>query len=102
MINMILVRICNKNELTKNQKVGIFGIMFVAAAMIDSIVAIVGYNKAAFTTKKKSNNSFQDINQESFTGENAECFSNNNTLASCNNVTLSLNLNDGNNAAGQQ
>ena len=87
---------------TKNQKVGIFGIMFVAAAMIDSIVAIVGDNKAAFATKKKSNDPFQDITQESFTGESSECFSNNNTLASCNNVALSLNGNDGNNAAGQQ
>ena len=103
MINMILVMIVIKMSYqTKNQKVGIFGIMFVAAAMIDSVVAIVGDNKAAFATKKKSNDSFQDITQESFTGENAECFSNNNTLVSCNNVALSLKLNDGNNAAGKQ
>ena len=52
--------------------------------------------------QKKSNESLQDIIQESSTGESAECFSNNNTLASCNNVALSLNLNDGNNAEGQQ
>ena len=90
------------SNLTKNQKVGIFGIMFIAAALIGSIVTISGDNNAAFATKKKSNDSFQDITQGSFTGESAECFSNNNTLASCNNVALSLNLNDGNNAAGQQ
>jgi hypothetical protein len=49
--------------------------------------------------KKKSNESFQDITQESST---AESFSNNNMLASCNNVVLPLTLNDGSNSAGQQ
>ena len=76
--------------------------MFVVATLIGSVVALAGDNNAAFATKKKSNDSLQDIIQESSTGESAECFSNNNTLASCNNVALSLNLNDGNNAAGQQ
>ena len=90
------------SNLTKNQKVGIFGIMFIAAALIGSVVAVSGDNYTAFATKKKSNDSLQDITQESFTGESSECFSNNNTLASCNNVALSLNGNDGNNAAGQQ
>ena len=90
------------SNVTKNQKVGIFGIMFIAAALIGSVVAVSGDNSAAFATKKKSNDSLQDITQESFTGESSECFSNNNTLASCNNVALSLNANDGNNAAGQQ
>ena len=90
------------SNLTKNQKVGIFGIMFIAAALIGSVVAVSGDNSAAFATKKKSNDSLQDITQESFTGESSECFSNNNTLASCNNVALSLNANDGSNAAGQQ
>jgi len=90
------------SNITKNQKIGIFGIMFIAAALIGSVVAISGDNNAAFATKKKSNDSLQDITQESFTGESSECFSNNNTLASCNNVALSLNANDGNNAAGQQ
>ena len=90
------------SNIIKTHKVGIFAIIFVAVALIGSVVAIAGENNAAFATKKKSNDSFQDITQESFTGESAECFSNNNTLASCNNVALSLNLNDGNNAAGQQ
>ncbi len=90
------------SNLTKNQKVGIFGIMFITAALIGSVVAFSGDNTAAFATKKKSNDSFQNITQESLTGESAECLSNNNTLASCNNVALSFNLNDGNNAAGQR
>lgn len=74
--------------------------IFVAAALVGSIMIVS--DNIAFATKKKSNDSFQDITQESLTGESAECFSNNNTLASCNNVALSFNLNDGNNAAGQQ
>ncbi len=90
------------SNLIKTHKIGIFAMMFIAAALIGSVVAIAGDNNAAFATKKKSNDSLQDIIQESSTAESAECLSNNNTLASCNNVALSLNLNDGNNAAGQQ
>ena len=90
------------SNLIKTHKVGIFVIIFVAAALIGSVVAIAGENNAAFATKKKSNDSLQDITQETSTAESAECFSNGNTLASCNNVAFSLNLNDGNNAAGQQ
>lgn len=90
------------SKLTKTQKVGIFGIMFIAAALIGSVITISEDNNSAFATKKKSNDSFQGLSQDSFTGESSECFSNNNTLASCNNVALSFNLNDGNNAAGQQ
>lgn len=90
------------NSLIKTHKFGIFAMIFVAAALIGSVVAIAGDNNSAFATKKKSNDSLQDIIQESSTGERTDCFSNNNTLASCNNVALSLNLNDGNNAAGQQ
>ena len=89
-------------RLIKTHKFGIFAMIFVATALIGSVVAIAGDSSAAFATKKKSNESLQDIIQESFTGESAECFSNNNTLASCNNVALSLNLNDGNNAEIQQ
>jgi hypothetical protein len=89
------------SNLAKTHKVGIFAIMFITAAF-GSVVAIAEDNNSAFAMKKKSNDSFQDIVQESSTGESAECFSNNNTLASCNNVALSFNLNDGNNAAGQQ
>lgn len=103
MISIISIMDCSKmSDLTKNQKVGMFGIMLIAAALIGSSVAVSGVDNAAFATKKKSNDSLQDITQESLTGESAECFSNNNTLASCNNVALSFNLNDGNNAAGQQ
>ena len=50
--------------LIKTHKFGIFAIIFVAAALIGSVVAIAGDNNAAFATKKKSNDSLQDIIQE--------------------------------------
>jgi hypothetical protein len=58
--------------------------------------------QSVFAKSKKSNNSTQGIGQETLTGQEAVCESLGDTLASCNNVGLSLNLNDGNNAAGQQ
>jgi hypothetical protein len=90
------------SNLRNTQKVGLFAIVFTAAALIGSVIAIAGDNNAAFATKKKPNESFQDITQESSPAESTECSSNNNTLALCNNVALSLTLNDGSNAVGQQ
>jgi hypothetical protein len=58
--------------------------------------------QSVFAKIKKSNNSIQGIGQETLTGQEAVCDSLGDNLASCNNVGLSLNLNDGNNAAGQQ
>lgn len=75
--------------------------IFVAATLVGSVILVT--DNTAFATKKKSNDSFQGIDQESTTGQSAGCDSENGTtLASCNNVALSFNLNDGNNANGQQ
>jgi hypothetical protein len=52
--------------------------------------------------KIKSNNSTQGIDQSTETLQASSCGSGNDTTASCNNVALSFNLNDGNNALGQQ
>ena len=57
------------SNLRNTQKVGILAIIFVAAALIGSVVAMAGDNNAVFATKKKSNDSFQDIIQESSTVE---------------------------------
>ena len=73
------------SNLRNTQKVGIFAIVFVAPAFIGSVVAIAGDNHTVSATKKKSNDSFQDIIQESSTAESVKCFSNNSTLASFNN-----------------
>ena len=83
--------------------------VFIAAALIGS-VATFGNNMAfaggdnhhGDKHKKKSNEAFQDLEQFSGTGQDSRCGSGNDTTASCNNVALSLNLNDGNNALGQE
>ena len=73
--------------------------IFIAAALVGS-VATLGDN-TAFATKK-NNDVAQFLGQSSETGQFSECATDNNTLASCNNVGLSINGQDGNNAAGQQ
>ncbi|WP_148686636.1 hypothetical protein [Candidatus Nitrosocosmicus hydrocola] len=94
----------------KKIKLSIMSI-FVAAALLGSIVAISStIDNKAFAggdnhhdkKKKKSNESVQGIGQDTETLQASSCGSGNDTLASCNNVALSFNLNDGNNAAGQQ
>ena len=95
--------------------------IFIAAALIGS-VATVGNNmafaggnnhdddkekekdkKSNHKGKKSSNNDAEQlIGQSTSTEQAALCSSGNDTLASCNNVALSLNLNEGNNALGQQ
>jgi hypothetical protein len=83
--------------------------IFIAAALIGS-VATYGDNMAfaggdnhhGDKHKKKSNEAIQDLEQFSGTGQASSCGSGNDTTASCNNVALSFNLNDGNNALGQQ
>jgi hypothetical protein len=84
----------------KKIKLSILSI-FIATALIGSVVAY-GDNYAYAGGKKKHNESEQEINQNSTTGQAAGCDSLGDTTASCNNVALSFNLNDGNNAAGQQ
>jgi hypothetical protein len=73
--------------------------IFIAAALVGS-VATFGDN-TAFATNK-NNDVAQFLGQSSETGQFSECATDNNTLASCNNVGLSINAQDGNNAAGQQ
>ena len=72
----------------------------IAAALVGSTVTF-GDNMA-FATKKSNNDGAQFLDQLSETGQFSECATDNNTLASCNNVGLSINAQDGNNAAGQQ
>ncbi len=74
--------------------------IFIAAALVGSVVTF-GDN-LAFATKKTSNEGAQLLDQLTETGQLSECATDNNTIASCNNVGLSLNAQDGNNAAGQQ
>ncbi|WP_458744847.1 hypothetical protein [Candidatus Nitrosocosmicus sp. T] len=87
------------SNITKTHKVGLFA-MFIAAALIGSIVTF-GDNMA-FATKKSSNESEQEIEQEQSNEQNAQCVSGDFTIAGCNNVGLMFQLQDGNIAAGQQ
>jgi len=87
------------SNITKTHKVGLFAVMFIAAALIGSVVAF-GDNMAFAT--KKHNDSEQEIEQDQENEQNAQCVSGDFTLAGCNNVGLMFQFQDGNIAAGQQ
>ena len=83
--------------------------IFIAAALIGSVATFGdnmafagGDNHDGDKKKKKSNEALQGIGQDTETFQASSCGSGNDTTASCNNVALSFNLNDGNNALGQQ
>ncbi len=95
--------------------------IFIAAALVGSVatfgdnMAFAGGNnhdddkdkekdkKSNHKGKKSSNNeAVQGIGQNTETLQASSCGSGEDTTASCNNVALSFNLNDGNNALGQQ
>ena len=105
--------------MNKKIQVSILSI-FIAAALIGSVAAVG--NNMAFAggndhddddkkkdkkshhdgKKKTSNEALQKIGQSSGTLQSSECSSGNSTKASCNNLAFSLNLNEGNNALGQE
>ena len=87
------------SNITKTHKVGLFAVMFIAAALIGSVVAF-GDNMAFAT--KKHNDSEQEIEQDQENKQNGQCVSGDFTLGGCNNVGLMFQLQDGNIAAGQQ
>ena len=95
--------------------------IFIAAALVGSVASFGDYmafaggnnhdddkdkendKKSNHKGKKSSNNeAVQGIGQNTETLQASSCSSGNDTTASCNNVALSFNLNDGNNALGQQ
>ena len=83
---------------TKTSKIGIFAMMFIAAALIGSVVTF-GDNMAFAT--KKGNNAEQEIEQGQSSEQNAQCVSGEITFASCNNVGIQLQEQLGNLALGQ-
>jgi hypothetical protein len=89
------------SNITKNYKVGIFSI-FIAAALIGSVVAFGDNYAYAGGKNKKSNDAEQEIEQGQANEQNAQCVSGEFTLASCNNVGLLFQNNEGNLALGQQ
>ncbi|MDQ2685220.1 MAG: hypothetical protein M3Y25_05185 [Thermoproteota archaeon] len=87
------------SNITKTHKVGIFAMMFIAAALIGS-VATLGDNMAYAT--KKSNDAEQGIEQEQESEQNAQCVSGDFTLLCGNNFNLQLQEQLGNLALAQQ
>jgi hypothetical protein len=87
------------SNITKTSKIGIFAMMFIAAALIGSVVTF-GDNMAFAT--KKHNDAEQEIEQEQDNEQNAQCVSGEITFASCNNVGIQLQEQLGDLALGQQ
>ncbi|MDN5846335.1 MAG: hypothetical protein L0H53_08690 [Candidatus Nitrosocosmicus sp.] len=87
------------SNITKTSKIGIFAMMFIAAALIGSVVTFG--DSMAFATGKH-NDAEQEIEQDQGSEQNAPCVSGELTLASCNNVGIQLQAQLGNLALGQQ
>ncbi len=87
------------SNITKTSKIGVFAMMFIAAALVGSVVAL-GDN-TAFATGKH-NKAEQGIEQGQSNEQNAQCVSGEITFASCNNVGIQLQEQLGDLALGQQ
>jgi hypothetical protein len=87
------------SNITKTNRVGLFAMMFIAAALIGSVVTF-GDNMAFATGKH--NEAEQEIEQDQDNEQNAQCVSADFTIAGCNNLGLLFQFQDGNIAAGQQ
>ncbi|TVP39408.1 exported protein of unknown function [Candidatus Nitrosocosmicus arcticus] len=89
------------SNITKNYKVGIFA-MFIAAALIGSVVALGDNLAYAGGKNKKHNDAEQEIEQGQASEQNAQCVSGDFSLICGNNVNLQLQDQLGNLALGQQ
>lgn len=88
----------------KNTTILVSAIVFATILLAAGPISGGTDNINAFATKNnKLNEAIQGIGQSTNTTQSSDCFSESgDSTASCNNVALSFNLNDGNNAAGQQ
>ena len=89
------------SNITKKYKVGLFA-MFIAAALIGSVVAFGDNMAYAGGKQKKSNDAEQEIEQEQSNEQSGQCVTGTISLINCNNVGLQLQNNDGNLALGQR
>jgi hypothetical protein len=76
--------------------------VFLAAALLGSVVAYGDNMAYAGGKNKKSNEAIQLLEQSSVTSQDSSCGSQDKTVASCNNLAFTVNLNDGKNSLGQQ
>jgi hypothetical protein len=89
------------SNITKTSKIGIFAMMFIAAALIDSVVTF-GDNMAFATGKSDDAEQEIEQEQEQESEQNAQCVSGEITFASCNNVGIQLQEQIGDLALSQQ
>ncbi|KAA2283371.1 hypothetical protein [Candidatus Nitrosocosmicus sp. SS] len=85
---------------TKTNKIGMIAVMFIAAALIGSVVTF-GDNNMAFATGKH-NDAEQEIEQGQDSEQNGQCVSGEFTALCGNNFNLQLQEQLGNLALGQQ
>ena len=90
------------SNITKTHKVGLFAVMFIAAALIGSVIAFDDNMAYAGGKHKKSNDAEQEIEQGQSNEQSGQCVTGTISLINCNNVGLQLQGNDGNLALGQQ
>ena len=76
--------------------------MFIAAALIGSVIAFDDNMAYAGGKHKKSNDAEQEIEQGQSNEQSGQCVTGTISLINCNNVGLQLQGNDGNLALGQQ
>jgi hypothetical protein len=76
--------------------------IFLAAALIGSVVAYADNMAYAGGKNKKHSDAVQIIRQFSGTQESSICDSGKDTKASCNNLAFTLNVNKGNNVLAQK
>jgi hypothetical protein len=89
------------SNITKTHKVGLFA-MFIAAALIGSVIAFDDNMAYAGGKHKKSNDAEQEIEQEQVNEQSGQCVTGTISLIDCNNVGLLFQDNTGNLALGQR
>ena len=89
------------SNITKTHKVGLFA-MFIAAALIGSVIAFDDNMAYAGGKHKKSNDAEQEIEQGQENKQSGQCVTGTISLINCNNIGLLFQDNEGNLAAGQQ
>ncbi len=88
------------SNITKNHKVGIFAI-FIASALMLGTISVSGFD-SAFATSSSSDEAEQEIEQTQVSKQDSQCVSGELTEDSCNNIALQLQLNEGDQALGQE
>lgn len=89
--------------MSKESKSPIFMAVIAISAFLVAGSLVVGFNDQIVFAYKKTDSAVQGLSQEEYSAQSSSVLSENGTsTASGNNLDFSLNLNDGQNALGQQ